>query len=54
MKLIEVQNITKKYANHTALKNVTFSIETGTIFGPLSEIWLPHSLHWININLLVR
>ena len=35
MKLIEVQNITKKYANHTALKNVTFSIETGTIFGLL-------------------
>lgn len=35
MRLIEIQNITKKYANHTALENVSFSIEAGTIFGLL-------------------
>lgn len=35
MNLIDIQNITKKYSNHTALENVSFSIQKGRIFGLL-------------------
>ncbi len=35
MNIIEVQNITKRYANHLALDNVSLSIKEGIIFGLL-------------------
>lgn len=35
MNIIEVQNITKRYANHLALDNVSISIKEGVIFGLL-------------------
>ena len=33
--LLEAKNITKKYANHTALNNVSIEVEKGTVFGLL-------------------
>ena len=35
MKIVEVQNVTKKYANHLALDNISLSIEKGSVFGLL-------------------
>jgi len=35
VKIVEVQNVTKKYANHLALDNLSLSIEKGSIFGLL-------------------
>ncbi len=35
MNIIEVQNITKRYANHLALDNVSLSVKEGVIFGLL-------------------
>jgi ABC-2 type transport system ATP-binding protein len=35
VKIVEVQNVTKKYANHLALDNISLSIEKGSIFGLL-------------------
>jgi len=31
--LIEVKNITKKYGDHTAVKNLSFTVEKGKIYG---------------------
>jgi len=31
--LIEVQNLVKKYGNHTAVKNISFKVDTGKIYG---------------------
>jgi len=33
--LLEAKNITKRYANHTALNNVSIEVEKGTVFGLL-------------------
>lgn len=35
MKIVEVQNVTKKYANHIALDNISLTIEKGSVFGLL-------------------
>ncbi|PKP27539.1 MAG: ABC transporter ATP-binding protein [Bacteroidetes bacterium HGW-Bacteroidetes-19] len=35
MKIVEVQNVTKKYANHLALDNISLTIEKGSVFGLL-------------------
>lgn len=35
MKIVEVQNVTKRYANHLALDNISLSIEKGSVFGLL-------------------
>ena len=35
MKIIEVSGLTKKYGNFTAVDNVSFTVEEGTIFGLL-------------------
>lgn len=35
MNIIEVENVTKRYANHVALDHVTLSIPTGSVFGLL-------------------
>jgi ABC-2 type transport system ATP-binding protein len=35
VKIVEVQNVTKKYANHLALDNISLSIEKGSVFGLL-------------------
>ena len=35
MKFIEIQNVTKRFSNHLALDNISFSIEKGVIFGLL-------------------
>lgn len=35
MKIVEVQNVTKKYSNHLALDNISLSVEKGTVFGLL-------------------
>ena len=31
--MIEVKHLTKKYGNHTAVKDLSFTIETGKIYG---------------------
>ena len=31
--MIEVKNITKKYGDHTAVKNLSFTVEKGKIYG---------------------
>ena len=31
--MIEVKNLTKKYGNNTAVKNLSFTIEKGKIYG---------------------
>ena len=31
--LIEVQNLVKKYGNHTAVKNISFKVDSGKIYG---------------------
>lgn len=31
--VIEVKNLTKRYGNHTAVSNLSFSIEEGQIYG---------------------
>lgn len=31
--MIEVKNLTKKYGDHTAVKNLSFTVESGTIYG---------------------
>ncbi|MBP1673265.1 MAG: transporter ATP-binding protein [Bacteroidetes bacterium] len=35
MKIVEVQNVTKKYANHLALDNISLTVEKGSVFGLL-------------------
>lgn len=35
MKIVEVQNVTKKYSNHLALDNISLSVEKGNVFGLL-------------------
>lgn len=35
MPLLSVQNVTKKYATHTALNNVSLDVEEGSVFGLL-------------------
>lgn len=35
MNIVEIQNVTKRYANHTALDNVSLSIKEGVVFGLL-------------------
>jgi len=35
VKIVEVQNVTKKFANHLALDNISLSVEKGTVFGLL-------------------
>lgn len=35
MNIVEIQNVTKRYANHTALDNVSLSIREGVVFGLL-------------------
>lgn len=35
MKIVEVQNVSKRYANHLALDNLSLSIEKGSVFGLL-------------------
>lgn len=35
MKIVEVQNVTKKYANHLALDSISLSVEKGSVFGLL-------------------
>lgn len=35
MKLVDISGVTKRYSNHLALNNVSFSIEQGNIFGLL-------------------
>lgn len=35
MKFIEIQNVTKRFSNHLALNNISFSIEEGVVFGLL-------------------
>ena len=35
MNLIEIQNVTKTFSNHTALDNVSFGIPEGSVFGLL-------------------
>lgn len=35
MKIVEVQNVSKRYANHLALDNISLSIEKGSVFGLL-------------------
>jgi len=35
VKIVEVQNVTKKYANHLALDNISLTIEKGSVFGLL-------------------
>ena len=35
MELIKVENVSKKYANHTALDNVSISVPKGSIYGLL-------------------
>lgn len=35
MKIVEVQNVTKKYANHLALDSISLSVEQGSVFGLL-------------------
>ena len=34
-KIVEVQNVTKKYANHLALDSISLSVEKGSVFGLL-------------------
>ena len=31
--MIEVKNLTKRYGNHTAVDNLSFTVETGQIYG---------------------
>jgi ABC-type multidrug transport system ATPase subunit len=33
MNLLQVNNVTKKYAQHVALNNVSLSVKAGEIFG---------------------
>lgn len=35
MKIVEVQNVTKKFANHLALDSISLSVEKGSVFGLL-------------------
>ncbi len=35
MKIVEVQNVTKRYSNHLALDNISVSVEKGSVFGLL-------------------
>ena len=35
MKIVEVQDVTKKYANHLALDSISLSVEKGSVFGLL-------------------
>jgi ABC-2 type transport system ATP-binding protein len=35
VKIVEVQNVTKKYANHLALDSISLSVEKGSVFGLL-------------------
>jgi ABC-2 type transport system ATP-binding protein len=35
VKIVEVQNVTKKYAHHLALDNISLSVEKGSVFGLL-------------------
>jgi len=35
VKIVEVQNVTKKYSNHLALDNISLSVEKGNVFGLL-------------------
>jgi len=35
VKIVEVQNVTKKYANHLALDNISLTVEKGSVFGLL-------------------
>ena len=32
-KMIEIKNVTKKYGDETAIKNITFNVNNGEIFG---------------------
>lgn len=35
MNIIDIQQVTKRYANHTAIDNISFSVKEGIIFGLL-------------------